>query len=107
MPVSRSYQRFCYIICVESRSFAWFVDGCIWLLSRWIGDRCAHVAEDARHFYDLFCLADRPEVLAMLQSSDEYEAIKADYDQGNRASRSRIDYCMMDRPGKPRGFGAE
>lgn len=34
----------------------------------------------ARHFYDLFCLADRPEVLAMLQS-EEYGEIKADYDK--------------------------
>jgi hypothetical protein len=34
----------------------------------------------ARHYYDLFCLADRPEVLAMLQS-EEYAAIKADYDR--------------------------
>jgi hypothetical protein len=34
----------------------------------------------ARHYYDLFCLADRPEVAAML-GSDEYAAIKADYDQ--------------------------
>jgi len=34
----------------------------------------------ARHYYDLFCLAERPEVLAMLRS-DEYGAIKADYDQ--------------------------
>jgi hypothetical protein len=34
----------------------------------------------ARHYYDLFCLVQRPEVLAML-SSDEYAAIKADYDR--------------------------
>lgn len=34
----------------------------------------------ARHFYDLYCLADRPEVLAMLKS-DEYAEIKADYDK--------------------------
>jgi len=34
----------------------------------------------ARHYYDLFCLAARPEVLAMLQS-DEYGVIKADYDR--------------------------
>src|SRR5579863_917358 len=34
----------------------------------------------ARHYYDLFCLAERPEVLAMLQS-EEYGAIKADYDR--------------------------
>lgn len=34
----------------------------------------------ARHYYDLYCLAERPEVLVMLQS-DEYAAIKADYDR--------------------------
>lgn len=39
----------------------------------------------ARHYYDLFCLADRPEVLAMLESQ-EYETIKADYDNVSRAN---------------------
>ena len=34
----------------------------------------------ARHYYDVFCLAERPEVLAMLRSA-EYAAIKADYDR--------------------------
>ena len=34
----------------------------------------------ARHYYDLFCLVQRPEVLAMLRS-EEYAAIKADYDR--------------------------
>ncbi len=34
----------------------------------------------ARHYYDLFCLGKRPEVLAMLRS-DEYGVIKADYDR--------------------------
>jgi hypothetical protein len=34
----------------------------------------------ARHYYDLFCLAECPEVLAMLRS-EEYAAIKADYDR--------------------------
>jgi hypothetical protein len=34
----------------------------------------------ARHFYDLFHLAERPEVLAMLRS-DEYGTIKVDYDR--------------------------
>lgn len=34
----------------------------------------------ARHYYDLFCLADRPEVLTMLNSK-EYGDIKADYDR--------------------------
>lgn len=37
----------------------------------------------ARHYYDLFCLAERPEVLAMLRS-DEYATIKADYDRVSR-----------------------
>lgn len=34
----------------------------------------------ARHYYDLYCLAERQEVLLMLQS-EEYAAIKADYDR--------------------------
>ena len=34
----------------------------------------------ARHYYDLFCLAQRAEVLAMLRS-DEYSVIKVDYDR--------------------------
>jgi hypothetical protein len=34
----------------------------------------------ARHYYDLFCLAQRPEVLAMLRS-EEYPTIKIDYDR--------------------------
>ena len=38
----------------------------------------------ARHYYNLFCLADRPEVLAMLRS-EEYAAIKADYDRVSTA----------------------
>jgi hypothetical protein len=37
----------------------------------------------ARHYYDLFCLAQRPEVLEMLRS-DEYQAIKVDYDRISR-----------------------
>ena len=37
----------------------------------------------ARHYYDLFQLASQPEVLAMLRS-DEYAAIKADYDEISR-----------------------
>lgn len=32
----------------------------------------------ARHYYDLFCLSERPEVIAMLRSP-EYEHIKSDY----------------------------
>lgn len=38
----------------------------------------------SRHYYDLSQLAEQPEVLAMLQS-EEYAAIKADYDQISRA----------------------
>jgi len=34
----------------------------------------------ARHYYDLFCLAERPEIVAMLRSA-EYAAINADYDR--------------------------
>jgi len=34
----------------------------------------------ARHYYDLYCLAERPEVLAMLRSN-EYGEIKVDYDR--------------------------
>jgi hypothetical protein len=37
----------------------------------------------ARHYYDLFCLAGRAEVLAMLRDA-EYGAIKADYDRISR-----------------------
>ncbi len=37
----------------------------------------------ARHYYDLYCLADRPEVLAMLNSA-EYGTIKVDYDRVSR-----------------------
>lgn len=37
----------------------------------------------ARHYYDLFCLAERNEVLEMLLSN-EYEEIKADYDRISR-----------------------
>lgn len=37
----------------------------------------------ARHYYDLYCLAGRPEVVAMLES-DEYGVIKADYDRVSR-----------------------
>ena len=38
----------------------------------------------ARHYYDLHQLAAHPDVLAMLRS-DEYAAIKADYDRISRA----------------------
>lgn len=37
----------------------------------------------ARHYYDLFCLAVRPEVIAMLRS-EEYGIIKTDYDRVSR-----------------------
>jgi hypothetical protein len=42
----------------------------------------------ARHYYDLFQLAGQKEVTAMLKS-DEYVAIKADYDQISRAHFER------------------
>jgi hypothetical protein len=42
----------------------------------------------ARHYYDLYCLAQRPEVLAMLRSA-EYTAIKTDYDRISTASFPR------------------
>ncbi len=41
------------------------------------------VGSYARHYYDLFCLSERKEVLEMLRSN-EYEAIKADYDRVSR-----------------------
>jgi hypothetical protein len=37
----------------------------------------------ARHYYDLYCLAERAEVVAML-GTDEYGTIKADYDRISR-----------------------
>ena len=49
----------------------------------------------ARHYYDLFCLAERPEVLAMLRS-EEYGAIKADYD---RISRAHFEKSYVAPPG--------
>lgn len=48
----------------------------------------------ARHYYDLYQLAGQPEVVAMLRS-DEYAAIKADYDQISRAHFPR-DYFQPD-----------
>jgi len=42
----------------------------------------------ARHYYDLFQLSGRPEVIAMLKSA-EYAAIKADYDQISRTHFSK------------------
>ncbi len=42
----------------------------------------------ARHYYDLFQLAARPEVLAML-NSEEYAQIKADYDRVSRTHFAR------------------
>jgi hypothetical protein len=53
----------------------------------------------ARHYYDLFCLAERPEVLAMLRS-DEYAAIKADYD---RISREHFSKSYVPLPGTGSG----
>lgn len=49
----------------------------------------------ARHYYDLFCLAERQEVLKMLRSS-EYEAIKADYD---KISRKHFEASYTSPPG--------
>lgn len=49
----------------------------------------------ARHYYDLYCLADRPEIPAMLRS-EEYETIKADYD---RISREHFDKSYVPPPG--------
>ena len=46
----------------------------------------------ARHYYDLYQLAGRDEVRAML-ASDEYAAIKADYDRISRAHFSRSYFC--------------
>ena len=42
----------------------------------------------ARHYYDLYQLAQRPEVVAMLKSG-EYAAIKSDYDMISRAYFAR------------------
>ncbi|MFN0008780.1 MAG: nucleotidyl transferase AbiEii/AbiGii toxin family protein [Planctomycetota bacterium] len=42
----------------------------------------------ARHYYDLYRLSHRPEVMAMLRSG-EYAAIKADYDEISRRAFSR------------------
>lgn len=49
----------------------------------------------ARHYYDLFCLAERKEVLEMLRSS-EYEVIKVDYD---RVSRKHFEVDYIAPPG--------
>jgi hypothetical protein len=46
----------------------------------------------ARHYYDIFQLSQQPEVLAMLQS-DEYGAIKQDYDQISRKYFARSYFC--------------
>jgi hypothetical protein len=48
----------------------------------------------ARHYYDLYCLADRPEVIATLRSQ-EYGTIKADYD---RISREHFDKSYVPPP---------
>ena len=44
------------------------------------------------HYYDLFQLASQPEVVAMLRS-DEYAAIKADYDAISRAYFPQNYFC--------------
>ena len=43
----------------------------------------APLGRDVRHYADLYVLAGRPEVTAML-ASDEYDEIKADYDEKSR-----------------------
>ena len=48
----------------------------------------------ARHYYDLYCLAERPEVIATLRSQ-EYGIIKADYD---RISREHFDKSYVPPP---------
>ncbi len=48
-----------------------------------------------RHYYDLYCLAERAEVVAML-GSDEYGTIKADYD---RISREHFERSYVPPPG--------
>lgn len=42
------------------------------------------LGRDVRHYADLYVLAGRPEVIAMLES-EEHEAIKGDYDEKSRA----------------------
>jgi hypothetical protein len=49
----------------------------------------------ARHYYDLYCLAERPEVIAML-STDEYPAIKTDYDRISREHFEKSYYPPAD-----------
>jgi hypothetical protein len=41
------------------------------------------LGRDVRHYADLYVLAGRPEVIAMLES-EEYEAIRLDYDEKSR-----------------------
>ena len=49
----------------------------------------------ARHYYDLYCLAERAEVAAML-GSEEYGTIKADYDS---ISREHFERSYVPPPG--------
>ena len=49
----------------------------------------------ARHYYDLYQLSQRPEVCAMLQS-EEYAAIKKDYDEISRAYFAKSYFCPED-----------
>jgi hypothetical protein len=49
----------------------------------------------ARHYYDLFQLAARPEVIAMLKSP-EYLSIKSDYDRISREHFSKSYFCPED-----------
>jgi Nucleotidyl transferase AbiEii toxin, Type IV TA system len=56
------------------------------------------LGRDVRHYADLYVLAGRPEVTAML-ASDEYEEIRVDYDEKSRAFfprsyRPPLDLCF-------------
>jgi hypothetical protein len=48
-----------------------------------------------RHYYDLFQLSSRPEVIEMLKS-EEYAAIKADYDRISTAHFGKSYFCPAD-----------
>ena len=53
------------------------------------------VGSYARHYYDLFQLGGQPEVIAMLKS-DEYAAIKDDYDQISRTHFAQSYFAPKD-----------
>ena len=58
------------------------------------------LGRDARHYADLYVLAGHPEVMAMLES-EEYEAIRLDYDE-----KSRTYYPNSYRPPPDLGFAS-